>query len=79
MTKPVLNYKELSIFLLNESVRMTEEFLEDLNEENGEETPFYFCGPERVIKQHQLIGEYLKYAVMAYELWQPFLKKDAQS
>lgn len=82
MTKPSpLDYKALSIFLLNEAVVLTQTFLEHLNEENHPVHPFYFCGPKDCINEHRRIGKYLRYASIAYELWipEPELKIDAPS
>lgn len=74
MTEEVLmDYKELSSFLLKEAIKLTENLL-DLMKENNGKTPFYFSGTEIVIRDYKNIGEYLKYASIAYELWEPETK-----
>lgn len=79
MTNPALNYKELSMFLLGESIRLTEHFLEDLHEEDSPNSPFNMCGPRKIIENHKLIGLYLKYANIAYQCWIDEPPKDGES
>lgn len=65
-----LNYNELSSFLLKEAISLTKDLLEYMHENDGQNA-FSFSGPERVIEEHARIGRYLKYASIAYDIWDP--------
>ncbi len=72
---PKLNYQQLSMFLMKESTHMTRELLEDMQENDGP-TAFYMSEPEEIISKHNKIGEYLKYASVAYDLWMSEKEED---
>jgi len=76
--KAKLDYKELSMFLLRESVNVCDDFLEMLNE-NCACSPFYFSGPRSILEAHSKIGEYLKYANITYQIWIDESPKDGES
>lgn len=73
--KPKFNYNELSGFLLSEAIRLTDDFI-FLMKENDGKNAFGFSGPEEVIELHQKIGKYLEYASIAYHLWEPDQQKE---
>jgi hypothetical protein len=76
--KTKLDYCGLSHFLLREAIKLTDDFVFDIKEEDGP-VPFYSCGHEELISKHRRIGQFLRYAAKAYDSWEFDLQKDAES